>query len=374
MFLIFTLLILAFGVWLFLNVFASFFPFLQNIATISDYNTAYYSALSSVERWSLVLRYKQAWFQGSWWTLAVTSWWPLSDQSPFFGSGSNQGNRWDIHSRTLTIPALWAGNVDRFLLAPDSLNYNAIRYDTQETILLSVDATVDSEKYYTWNNSIINYFTWGSLSWEFRLPPAVRSIFMVGGDPLLCTNVANPACDPDGNYLYDEVVLNWSLLGIAAVPFKIIPTINIFYYGNTPNKLVNYSFDNALRASVINDTWTIVMWDASHQFTLIDGGDFLTGHTVVSQDTGIQQEPFGTILWWWLYHDLQLAFDLVSLLRSTQWAIYPYLEYRFEFPQEISDRVYTLVWHGRNREYDVQIVIKKPTAEWTVGGDFTVIF
>ena len=70
----------------------------------------------------------------------------------------------------------------------------------------------------------------------------------------MCTNVANPACDPDGNYLYDEVVLNWSLLGIAAVPFKIIPTINIFYYGNTPNKLVNYSFDNALRASVINDT------------------------------------------------------------------------------------------------------------------------
>jgi hypothetical protein len=25
-------------------------------------------------------------------------------------------------------------------------------------------------------------------------------------------------------------------------------------------------------------------------------------------------------------------------------------------------------------EYDVQIILKKPTVQWTVGGDFTVIF
>jgi len=47
--------------------------------------------------------------------------------------------------------------------------------------------------------------------------------------------------------------------------------------------------------------------------------------------------------------------------------VYPYLEYRLEFPQPIADRFYTIDGHGRNRDYDVQIEIKKPTVRGTVG-------
>lgn len=45
-----------------------------------------------------------------------------------------------------------------------------------------------------------------------------------------------------------------------------------------------------------------------------------------------------------------------------------------DFGEPIADRFYTIDGHGRNREYDIQIQIKKPTVRGTVGGDFTVIF
>jgi hypothetical protein len=99
-------------------------------------------------------------------------------------------------------------------------------------------------------------------------------------------------------------------------------------------------------------------------------------HTMISQESSlIETEPFQAILWNnGSYTELELSFGLVGLLRSFQWAIYPYLEYRLEFPQAIADRFYTIDGHGRNRNYDVQIQIKKPTVRGTVGGDFTVIF
>ncbi|MEI7563312.1 MAG: hypothetical protein WCJ39_06775 [bacterium] len=62
------------------------------------------------------------------------------------------------------------------------------------------------------------------------------------------------------------------------------------------------------------------------------------------------------------------------MLLSDQGSLYPYLEYNFTFPQAVSNTMYTLDTHGRNAIYDVEIVIKKPTTNASVGGDFTVIF
>jgi hypothetical protein len=73
--------------------------------------------------------------------------------------------------------------------------------------------------------------------------------------------------------------------------------------------------------------------------------------------------PFSIIFQSRQFRDLQLSFGLTSWLRSYQGSLYPYLEYHFTFPQEVSDRFYTIEAHGRNGQYDVQMIVKKPTVD-----------
>jgi hypothetical protein len=65
---------------------------------------------------------------------------------------------------------------------------------------------------------------------------------------------------------------------------------------------------------------------------------------------------------------------LVNFLRSFSSNIYPFLEYFFEFDSPIADRFYTIQWEGRKWDYDIKIIIKKPTFKETVAGSFTVVF
>ena len=366
MFLIFALLLLSLWVWLFLNVYASFFPFLQSIGHISDYNVAYYSALSAVERGMLVTKYRAPGFVWSGWVLAGTGRGPTVDQTVFFVTGA-QGNWWAVNSRTTMIPNPGEGNVDPFLSTGDSANYNALRYGVSERFLLSVDNTTAPDQYYSGNvHNLVAVPIW-TFSWEMRLPPFVVANFAVGWwDSHLCGNVN---CDTNG--ITDEVKVVWWMQGsyLSTSMFSIIPTIWIFYYSGMQ---INTPYDNALRVSLLNPS---VQLKPNGYTFFTNNGISLSGHTVVSsQASQIAPIDFPTILGNSNFTNIELSFGLVSLLRSLQWAIYPYLEYRFDFTHPVADRFYTIDGHGRNREYDVQIEIKKPTVRWTVGGDFTVIF
>ena len=369
MFLIFALLLLSLWVWLFLNVYASFFPFLQSIGHISDYNVAYYSAISAVERGMLVTKYRAPGFVGSGWILAWTGRGPAVDQTVFFVTGSTQGNWRTVNSRTTMIPGSGEGNVDPFLSTGDSSNYNALRYGVSERFLLSVDDTTAPEEYYSGgvHSHLTAVHVW-TFSGEMRLPPFVYSNFDVGGDPLLCGNIR---CDNNG--ITDEVkVVRW-MVGtyLSTATFSIIPTIGVFYYSGMQ---INNPYDNALRVSLLAPSATLK--PNGNWYTFVGHGDSLSGHTVVSSMAStIAPFNFPTILGGTDFTDIELSFGLVSLLRSLQWAVYPYLEYRFDFgTHAIADRFYTIDGHGRNRDYDVQIQVKKPTVQGTVGGDFTVIF
>jgi hypothetical protein len=46
--------------------------------------------------------------------------------------------------------------------------------------------------------------------------------------------------------------------------------------------------------------------------------------------------------------------------------LYPYLEYRFTFPQLVSDRFFTIEAHGHSQGYDIQLIFKKPVMQWIV--------
>jgi hypothetical protein len=187
----------------------------------------------------------------------------------------------------------------------------------------------------------------------------------------LCDDNTSPLCDSDGDGIYDEVKLvRWmQWVYIASSMFSIIPTVNIFYYSGM---WINNDYDNTLRASLIHPSLHL----QPNGFTFVPHGGLLTGHTVIWPAAAtIRDQSFQTILSHnGEYTNIEFFLWLTSLLRSFQWSVYPYLEYRIDFGEPIADRFYTIDGHGRNREYDVQIQIKKPTVRGTVGGDFTVIF
>ena len=332
---------------------------------------AYYGAISAVERAELTLRYRWPWFEWLWWFTWTNSFGPASDYSPEIISGINQWFLRTIDSRTNTIPSHGMGNTEPMLSfsTGDSKNYNQLWYVTLETFLLSYDGTTDPILYYTWTTDS-RFYSGGTITWIFRLPPKVFSGFGWSPKAELC-NKTEYICDPTGNGIYDDDVLSWSVQWLyLGNDFTILPTRSV-YYGNS--QIVDYTKDNFIRESVINATGII---DFNYYTLISPNGASLTWHVVVSSTASdIKNQPFSTIF----SHDteftwLRLTFGAANLFRAYGGAIYPYLEYQLTFSWDIADRFFTIQWNGRVGEYDVQIVIKKPTVQGTVGSDFTVRF
>lgn len=348
---------------------------MQNLWTVQQYHQAYYGAVSSLERAQLVLRYKHPWFEWSGWFLWTTGYGPMSDYTPEFLSGDHQWFVRNIHSRTYSIPSSGMGNTDPMLsyITGDSRQYNQLWHNYLESFVLSYDTTSDSElyyKYYTWWDDLHFLQTTSSITWIFRLPPKIYQEFWWTGPADLCYSDIGENCDPDGDGVYDDIVVSRSLQWwYKWAWFKIFPSISVFYYSGMQ---VDEFTDNAIRESTINNIAPIQF---THSFSPISNGSLLTKHTVVSSlADDIEIHTFDEIFTSSYYTGLRLSFWAINLFRTFTGTVYPYLEYQFTFPEEIPDRFYTIEGQGRVGEYDVRIIIKKPTVQGTVWGDFTVIF
>lgn len=369
MFLVFTLVLLVVAVWILSSVYSIFFPFMQNLWTVTQYHSAYYGALSAVERAELWLRYRSPGFVWSGWFLWTGAFGPSSDYTPELSSGTQQWFWWTIHSRTTSIPNAGMGNTDPTFsdATYDSDNYNQLWYTYLETFLLSYDDTDVSDFYSSWATLPV-FFSGDGFTWVFRLPPKIHSWFGdVPGN--LCNSIVGD-CDPDGDGIYDDAALSWSMQWLYnGNGFKIFPTIAVFYYSWMQ---IDDRMDNAIRESFINTTWHISF---ENSWTPVINWASLEKHNVVAADaSAIEWQRFKQIFTSNYFSGLRVSFGSANLFRTFTGAVYPYLEYQFTFPQPIADRFYTIEWHGRVGEYDVQIVLKKPTVQWTIGGDFTVIF
>jgi len=58
MLLIFVIVLIVTGLAILFSIYSIFIPFSDSFKDISDYNIAYYSAISSIERGGLVLKYR----------------------------------------------------------------------------------------------------------------------------------------------------------------------------------------------------------------------------------------------------------------------------------------------------------------------------
>jgi len=360
----FAFILLAIWIWILVSVYSIFFPFMKNLGEIGNYNTAYYGAISSVERWELVLKYRAPGFEGSGGYISGTNRWPQSDYKTwlfgFVGTDPN-GMRWTIRSRTENIPNTGEGNVEYLLADTSSVDYNELDYNSAEKIILSYDNTTDAQQYYSgWSN--LSYYN-GTITWTLRLPPKVQSGLM---NENLCET-----CDLDGDGLGDDIVVDRSLEGNQEwMYFKIVPYVGTLYYSWT---YVDTSKDIALRESVINATGNLDF----NQYSPINGqGNGLTGHVVIANNpSAVAIDTFGDILWNnTTYTWLMLNLWLINLLKTVNGNIYPFLEYRLHFNGPVADRFYTIQGNGRVGEYDVQVVVKKPTSQWSIAWSFTVIF
>lgn len=384
MLLAFWVVLLAVSFWILISVYSMFFPFFENLKNISEYNAAYYAAISSVERWELVLRYKQPWFQWTWWFVngSIIAWSPVSDNNLDFGvvnNGSN-GMWWNIESRTKNIPTLWWWNVDFMLATWDSQDYNMIDYMRWEKIILDIDNTNNPNQYYNTGGSV-KYFSWEYISGLFRLPPKVLAWFtgVVDWWNLLCDDQYQPFCDSDWDDLFDEVVVNRSFDGSyndgsEVNDFSINPSRSI---NNLMSPVqVDFGYDNAIRESHFADQ--VLNFSTNYdEYSPIEsiGWYFRTWHNIIWKNEDLLKDTSFTdmftdsnITW------LSLKFSLFDLLRTRNWNIYPFLEYKFEFPEYVSDRFYNIQWVGKVWDYDIHIQVNKPTSNDSSVWWFTIIF
>lgn len=380
MLLAFWVILLAVSFWILISVYSMFFPFFENLKNISEYNSAYYAAISSVERWELVLRYKNPWFQGTGGFVGTNkiSWWPDSDNNSDFGVVNNPQNwmRWNISSRTKNIPNLWWWNVDFMLANSDSSDYNMIGYFQKENFILDVDDTVNPNQYYNSWGSMKSFSGW-YISGSFRLPPKIFEwlTWWIDGGNLLCDDSTNTLCDVDKDKLFDEVVVNRSLdWTYNSNNFSIIPNRSVNYNYNPVT--IDFTYDNAIRESLFDDRLVNFSTSLNDFSPVGSAGTYLRlKHSIIwKQSSSLQNTPFNDLLKRSDITWLVLKFSLFDLLRTRNGDVYPFLEYQFEFPELVSDRFYNIQWVGKVWDYDIYINVNKPTSNDSSIWDFAIIF
>jgi hypothetical protein len=220
----------------------------------------------------------------------------------------------------------------------------------------------------------MEYYHDGILQWTLRLPPKVQSGFGGSSNALLCDTI----CDTDQDGLKDDIVVDRSLEGYKeGMYFKIVPNIWVLYYSWS---YADPQRDIALRESIINATGKIDFWNPSYDPLDnhgLNGSNMVSWHVAIASNPNnikndtfqiIMSDDFPTHTW------LALNLGLINLLTTRNNNIYPFLEYQLSTNTSIADRFYTIQGNGRVGEYDVQIVVKKPTSQWSIAWSFTVIF
>lgn len=371
------------------SLYSWFLTFYQNFAETENYNKAYYAAIWALERAELVVRQRDSWYEWSWWwksflddwsTVRETSWispsdWLITSWFSYLTSWSSQWTNmfWTIKSRAKRIPEIWQWNVDWTMAADDSLNYNRMNYEDAEIFLLYYDnwsigwpyrKTSCSDSTTACSKSNL----WNWITWEIRLPPKLYG-WEVNFGPL-DQNVAMVAWT-----VKDDAIVDRQLKGeynTEKIPFTIYSTQDI----NNTNSI--WFEDSVIRESVINN-WANLSFSGSTS-PIAAGKNQIT---IISPEEKEIKEYEGRIDFKKIFHStsafkkLQLRFALLNILKTPSPAsmVYPYLEYFMDFWwNEVSDRFFTMNAEWKYWDFQVNLIVQKPTAKESIVWSFTTIF
>ncbi len=366
------------------SMYSIFLPFYHNLWDLTDYNIAYYGANASLERGLLASKYHQPGFEWSGWRENHNNFWPASDaEIPNFSrfNYDQNGLSRQIISQTTQIPNTWQGNIPHLLSATWSQDYNILDYQDTESFVMSIDHTNNPNEYYqTPNTNNIIAFTGTQVQATLRLPPKVYEKFWWNSNALLC-DIEQANCDINQDGIFNEAIVARWINGIYEpssinMPFQIIPTTSIFF--NTTPPMIDLLHDNNLREDTINYS----SYTANNPETLDFSNNFnpiihnisylITQHNVLAQSGAmIKDNPFSTI-----FHNSHsvISLNINHPLQSRNQQIYPFLEYKAQFDQNIADRFYHIYGTAKVWNYKVTLLVNKPSLKQSTVGDFTIIF
>ena len=370
------LIVMFMGIALLLAVYASFLPFVQNYGNTIQYTTAYYGAISAIERGVLAANLRGPGFDGeSWWkwnwSLQNNVGNPADSKIPEFynyGDPDKTSLLWKVNSSTAIIPSPGEGNVavDFWTGDNSSKNFNTLNYNIAEAIALGNVGDVwdwDQDYYKASKTPYVTPNT--SLTINLRLNPLMK-------ERLGVRQTSNTI-----KYLSDSLeklpLVNWTIKGQrGGKPFSIIPSESI-----SANS-INVDKDTLVRWGRMKDG-EVVLTFGNNQSVFQGNSQKGILNIISSEESDLKDRGYSYILDWTTGTNLTL--DLVNLLlwpsRSLQnkGAIYPFLEYQIQSNDgRIADRFFTIQGEGRVGDYAIRLQVKKPTLDQPALWNFTIIF
>ena len=384
------LLIWAAVVW---SIYSNFLVFYSNFSESENYHRAYYTSISALERWELVVKQRSPWYVWSggfkmWTWMGSTNnpnWWLDSGLTWFSYLWDNPEIStvfWTVESKTTRIPATWEWNIEWMLSTWDSRNYNMMDYENAENFLLYIDNSKDSPYKKVDCNSGDSYekdckaSNPDEIKWEIRLPKLLVEKWFGELDttkPLVWLYESNvPKDDPIVDW---QIRWNYSE-DLDTVPFTVFSTSNINSGGKNT---VDPNRDSVFRESDINKWLSFSFWENKTPFTRWKKLEQLT---VVSQKANsISGKKFKDIFTdYSSFSNVQLRFSLLNILKgfsgnNNNPNVYPFLEYYVDFGGvEVPDRYYTITAEWNYADFQVNTIVRKPTTKETILWSFTSIF
>ena len=351
-------------------IYSNFLTFYWNFSETENYNKAYYASIAALERAELVVKQREPWYQWTWWRISKFNWWNLVREGTWsdwpltwFSYLSSWSSKWtdvlwDIKSRTTRIPEISWWNVDWMLSSWDSLNYNIMDYENAEITLLYYDDLSGNPYKKTsclkWD-CIKSELT--QITWEIRLPEKLKDndyFWNLDTNSALIWNIK------------DDWIVDWQFRwNYRTGSFTIYSTQDISNRKPT-------SSDTVIRESDINSGVRLRFADKASPIIWRWNNTKLT--IISSSPLDVNVSKFKDIFDGSSFSQLQLRLALLNLLRPKDWAIYPYLEYYLDFwDKEVSDKYYTIDAEWKYWDFQVDLIVQKPTAKESILWSFTTV-
>lgn len=375
-FVVILLVIWASVVW---SIYSGFLTFYRSFDETENYNKAYYASIWALERAELAIRQRWPWYEWDWWRQDWASTWSSLNEEVNIWDGINNSSWlsylnfnptsnlfWSIKAKTSTIPSKWNWDVDWTIFSWDSIDYNKMDYENAEIFLLYYDSGSNSP--YNSGQVNIQQSRPSGISWTLRLPETVKEKFwQLDTNQSLSTIIKNdPIVDWQIRWKYQ-----WEQFTIYSFSHT-----NIDERNNPASQILRK--DSVIRESDIN-SWSNgnnINFGSSSKSPVSKkwGNDTNPERTIISsKDAEISgnasnfNKVFNNYTW------LQLRMSLLNLLKTWD-VVYPYLEYKLNFWEPVTDKYYTIDAEWKLWDYKVNLIVQKPTIRESVYWNFTVIF
>ncbi len=361
-------------------LYSGFLTFYNNFSETENYNKAYYAAIAALERSELVVKQHEPWYEWSWWWVTKINF-EWNEELKFYWSGSDWASTWfsylsswnsrwtsvlwNIKSKASRIPATWWWDVDWTLSTWDSLNYNTMDYENAEIFLLYYDPSTKWPYEKVSCQTLSGYqtgcqkATMSELSWEIRLPAALVSALW----PL-------DTWSAHIGRVSDDAIVDWQIRwNYWATPFTVYSTQDTF---EDRWVMVVWNQDTVIRESDINGKVRLSFSWSKSPILAKQSRNIMT--VISSSGSEISWYNYTNMFESNDFNKLQLRLALLNLLKPREWAIYPYLEYYLSFWTWIADKYYTMDAEWKYGDFQVNLIVQKPTAKESILWSFTTVF